>query len=48
MPRLVYSLLFETERAPGAEIIEFIVNLNRADNSQNIRPVGKPDVVGHR
>jgi hypothetical protein len=48
MPRLVYSLLFETEREPAAKIVEFIFNLNHASNSCNIRPVGKPRVVDLR
>jgi hypothetical protein len=49
MPRLVYSLHFETERQPGAlpdaPIIEFIVPLDGEGNSAGIRPVDKPRVV---
>ena len=32
MPRLVYSLRFETERKPGDPIIEFIVPLDPHGN----------------
>src|SRR5262245_24773436 len=49
MPRLVYSLLFETERKPIAEIIEFVVNLTPAGNSTGgIVPVDKRRVVDLR
>jgi hypothetical protein len=48
MPRLVYSLRFETERQPGDPITEFIVPLDRKGNSTVIRPVGKPRVVDLR
>ena len=48
MPRLVYSLKFETARVPGAEIIEFIVNLTPAGTCPGIQPIGKPRVVDLR
>jgi hypothetical protein len=48
MPRLVYSLHFETERQPGAPIIGFVVPLDRSGNSPNFRPVGRPRVVDLR
>jgi hypothetical protein len=48
MPRLVYSLRFETERKPGGPITEFIVPLDPQGNSRNFRPAGKPRVVDLR
>jgi hypothetical protein len=48
MPRLVYSLHFETERQPGESITEFIVPLDRQGNSASFRPVGKSRVVDLR
>ena len=42
MPRLVYSLLFETERKPGEPIIGFVVPLDRAGNSPpSVRSVSR-------
>ena len=49
MPRLVYSLHFETEREPGAPIIGFVVPLDRQGNGLGaIVPIGKPRVVDLR
>jgi hypothetical protein len=49
MPRLVYSLLFETERVPVAEIVEFIIPLDRRGNGGGgLVPIGKPRVVDLR
>lgn len=48
VPRLIYSLRFETERQAGAPIMGFVVPLDRAGNSPNFRPVGKPRVVDLR
>ena len=49
MPRLVYSLRFETEREPGEPITEFIVPLDRKGNGGGgLIPIGKPRVVDLR
>ena len=48
MPRIVYSLRFETAPAPEGLAAEFIVPLDRDGNSRNIRPIGKPRVVDLR
>src|SRR5262245_44417214 len=50
MPRLVYPLLFETERKPGAEIVEFVVNLTLEGKSMtgSIVPIGEPRIVDLR
>ncbi len=41
MPRLVYSLQFETEREAGQPIIEFIVPLDRRGNCVGpLLPIG--------
>jgi hypothetical protein len=48
MSRLVYSLLFETERAPGAEIIDFVVPLTPVGTCPGLEPIGKPRIVDLR
>jgi hypothetical protein len=49
MPRIVYSLRFETERQPGEPITEFIVPLDRQGNSAgDLLPIGKRRAVDLR
>src|SRR5262245_25038322 len=50
MPRVIYSLHLDCEREPGQPITAFVVNLNRAGNSEigGIVPIGKPRIVDLR